>query len=180
MKSFSSFLFLIVILFPSCQQERAKTNTSIVEEKPISPQPKVNGPDDFLGKWKFSHPDASEELKEHHYMILEQTNDDFIGWYFGTTDDFDQAREGYFPGFFVAKMENLSLVGDTIKFSLKVQEDQLYEKPIPLDKRPEDEINLAKWEYGITYSEREYVGILGKKGIEFDIYLSYERIFVKQ
>ncbi|KYG81555.1 hypothetical protein EV198_1753 [Roseivirga ehrenbergii] len=180
MKSFSTFLFLIVILFPSCQQERAKTNTSIVEEKPLAPEPKVNSPDDFLGEWKFSDPHPSEELKEHHYMIIEKTNIDLVGWYFGTTDDFDQAREGYFPGFFVAKMENLSFAGDTIKFSLKVQEDQLYEKPIPLNKRPEDEINLPKWEYGVPYSEREYVGILGKKGIEFDIYLSYERVFVKQ
>ena len=55
---------------------------------------------------------------ENHYVELSMRADSVTGRYYGTTDDFDSAREGYRPGFFVTTMNDLRIADGTISFSL--------------------------------------------------------------
>lgn len=64
------------------------------------------------------------ELDEHSRMddnIIELCYDgDSVvkGYFWGTSDEFDEAREGYYPGFIVLPMEDLKVCTDSIFFVL--------------------------------------------------------------
>lgn len=55
---------------------------------------------------------------------------DLVFW--GTTDEFDEAREGYLPGFFVLNGEDLVQKGDTLSFTLSIKGKKVFEKPVPV------------------------------------------------
>ena len=175
--------FSLVVLFSvlsGCQSASEK-QMEVAEERIkeyLEDQEKMaKKPIELAGIWKFEDVYASEELQEHHYMVLEDQGDSLIGRYYGTTDDFDDAREGYFPGFFVATMKNLLISNDSLKFTLSIDRDELFAKPVPLTLNENDSIGLAKWDYGVTYIQRDYAGLINKGQIEFDIYLSRHRVF---
>src|SRR5690606_33954591 len=46
------------------------------------------------------------------------------------TDEFDKAREGYLPGFFVLNIEDLYIEGDTIRFNLRPEIDDFFNQYI--------------------------------------------------
>lgn len=173
--------FLIMVL--SCQSKKENQENVSIATPPINKEAARPEPieiEDFLGTWRFKDPHPSEQLVEDHYMVIEMSDSVLTGRYYGTTDDFDDSREGYFPGFFFSKMEDLKIENDTIKFKLKVSNDRLYKEPVPLKFKVGDNIDLSQWEYVVTYFERDYVGLFTDKGIEFDIYLREERVFKKQ
>ena len=45
--------------------------------------------------------------------------------FYGNTDLFDSAREGYTPGYFVVKMNNLKIENENITFSILVKKTDL-------------------------------------------------------
>ena len=55
---------------------------------------------------------------------------DLVFW--GPTDEFDDAREGYLPGFFVLSGENLVLKEDTLSFTLSIKGEKVFERPVPV------------------------------------------------
>lgn len=174
------FLFFLLGTTLSCQLEKKDEEEIITVASPQTEKAEPLKNDDLLGVWKYKDLYPSQQLVEDHFMVIEMIDSTLIGTYYGTTDDFDDSREGYFPGFFVSNMEELSIVNDTIKFKLIVSNDFLFKNPVPLEFDSGGDSGLPKWQYGVTYFERDYVGLVRNTGIEFDIHLRRERIFKKQ
>ena len=84
---------------------------------PASHESEAAQPDSVL-TYEYVYPYNTEDLVENHYIELRMRGDSVTGRYYGTTDDFDSAREGYLPGFFVTTMNDLRIVDGAISFSL--------------------------------------------------------------
>lgn len=161
MKAFKGLCLLVLIILCSCNG-RENTKSDLKEPSvPIEKQPVKSSektPEDLVGLWKFTYP-YSGDLIEDHYMRIEQQGTVLSGTYYGTTDDFDRAREGYLPGFFRADMQDIKFKNDTLSFGLKIQKDELYQVPIPLTLSKSIAYEGEKWQYGITFEKREYQGV---------------------
>ena len=107
--------------------------------------PKLNG----IYEYVYKH--NTNDLIENHYLEFKDNRN----FYYGTSDDFDKAREGYFPGFFIMEISDLSLTENQLDFSLTVNNSLFYKKPItPLIQIKENEL----WKIGISYNTRKYSG----------------------
>lgn len=74
-----------------------------------------------------------EEYDECSTSILELSYKDgkvATGYFWGTSDEFSEAREGYYPGFFVLPMENIQNHGDGFSFVLDSHKTQFLSGPI--------------------------------------------------
>jgi hypothetical protein len=84
---------------------------------------------DRTGVYHYKYPDS--HLNWDNYILLRQNNDTVVGLFYGTTDEFIDAREGYTPGYFVLPMEQLSIIGNQISFVLRPKSSDFFTKPIP-------------------------------------------------
>ena len=98
----------------------------------ISNMPNISSMDDHIGIYCYDYEDDTPDLIEDHYIVLKNVRGRVIGRYYGTSDDFDQAREGYNPGFFVADMRDLQIVNNEISFAVYLSENDLFSKPVNL------------------------------------------------
>lgn len=177
-----SILILIVTL-ASCQSKEEKHQKPVDEqslEKVIPQEIRYLSEDELIGQWKFIYPSLSPELKEDHYMIFQKGAQGLTGTYFGTTDDFDQAREGYLPGFFKANINNIELKNDSISFELTLNEDRIYQEPVYSDATGKESLRLEKWDIGLVLTKRQYVGFFKDEKLQFDIEDHGLREFTKQ
>ena len=74
-----------------------------------------------------------EEYDECSTSILELSYKDgkvATGYFWGTSDEFSEAREGYYPGFFVLPMKNIQNHGDGFSFVLDSRKTQFLSGPI--------------------------------------------------
>ena len=113
------------------------------------------------GVYRFVYPYSTPDLVEDHLIVLDTVGGVLRGWYYGTSDDFDDAREGYLPGFFVADMEGLTLSGDTLTFTLRPA--RMFTAPVPLRYRSAPEVPagaLAPWKGPVREPERRFTGTL--------------------
>lgn len=88
--------------------------------------------DNYEGIYVFDYKNDTPELVENHYIVIENIQDKIAGRYYGTSDDFDSAREGYYPGFFVADMRNLQINANEISFEVYLTENDMFSKPVDL------------------------------------------------
>ncbi|MCL1876242.1 MAG: hypothetical protein FWF87_08310 [Synergistaceae bacterium] len=83
----------------------------------------------YIGTYVYSYEYNSDE---NHYIVLEDVNGKIVGRYYGTSDDFDDAREGYYAGYYVTDMRNLQIKGNVITFEVKLTENDMFSKPVDL------------------------------------------------
>ena len=154
-------------------------------EDHVGPQKSVA--DSLLGVYEFVYQFNTKNLIENHYIVLESDHDSIAGRYYGTSDDFDDAREGYLPGFFVAPMKQLSIQGQKISFQIELQADDIFIKPIELSIRSTQGVDrkrnkrwIADYQPGIRLT-RSFVSYTGEiKNGEFHITTQYGiRVFKK-
>ena len=81
--------------------------------------------------WKYPTVFAGT-LNEDNRIIIQKVNNKFEGLYYGTTDEFDKAREGYLPGYCVLNMEDLHIDGDTIRFILSPKINDFFNEYIDI------------------------------------------------
>jgi hypothetical protein len=106
------------------------------------------------GIYEYVYEYNTASLIENHYIELSKKNGKIVGQYYGTSDDFDQAREGYLPGFFSSPMENLKINGNKIKFEVKPS--KFFKDAItPLKQNNQNSI----WDILRRYQKRIYNGI---------------------
>ncbi len=105
------------------------------------------------GIYEYVYDYNTASMKENHYIKLSEKNNRITGQYFGTSDDFDEAREGYLPGFFSAEMKNIKVNNN--EFSFTVKPDKFFNKPvIPMKKTVQNSL----WDISIRSSKRNYSG----------------------
>ena len=116
--------------------------------------------DKYVGIYEYVYPFSSEE---NQYIVLKEENGKIIGFYYGTSDEFDEAREGYSPAFFVAKMDQLEINGNSIQFVLNVNNSDFLTKPIDFQITSTQEAiksGYKNWRNGISTEPKKYVGFL--------------------
>jgi hypothetical protein len=124
--------------------------------------------------YEFSTP----ELNENHYIVLDSAVADVRGWYYGTSDEFDVAREGCLPGFFVAETTELDLSPDSLTFVL-IRPDTLFTAPVPLQYRSAGEVPpalLEVWPVTLPAGSKRYAGAVAADRI---LFTSPERVFLR-
>tara|TARA_B100001769_G_C21817629_1_gene444562 strand:- start:33 stop:644 length:612 start_codon:yes stop_codon:yes gene_type:complete len=117
-------------------QEDAKRNTHLYEQsndsvisaewsktEEIKDKYDIN---DLNGVYEYVYENNTEDLVKNHY--LEFRNNEV--YYYGTSDDFDESKEGYYPDFFAARVEDLERDENIISFNLKVGNFFFYKQPI--------------------------------------------------
>lgn len=136
----------------------------------------------IAGTYEYVYPHNTEDLIENHYLVLtEESGASQRGWYYGTSDDFDQAREGYLPGFFVAEMQELEIAGDSLHFALSVSNEDLFTKPVPLQHRSAGDVPLnefEKWNGPRIAARVTYRGVISADQIVLDTQFG-SRVFQK-
>jgi hypothetical protein len=129
-------LAAIVILWP--------TSNAIFANPANNPGSQKSVVDNLVGVYEYIYEYNTKNLTENHYIVLESEHDFVVGRYYGTSDDFDDAREGYLPGFFVAPLRQLSIQGQKISFQIELHADDLFLNPIELSIRSSQEVDLKK------------------------------------
>ncbi|MGB3777322.1 MAG: hypothetical protein WA960_03115, partial [Tunicatimonas sp.] len=97
--------------------------------------------------------------------------DEYLGIYYGTSDEFDDAREGYYPGFFVTEMKDLKITEDSIFFTLDVRNEEILTKKIDLKTRTFQEAiekGYKNWPHMMKLEPKQYSGsIINRDSIYF-------------
>jgi hypothetical protein len=138
----------------------------------------------IVGTYEYVYEYNTQNIIENHYIILEGYNNQLKGWYYGTSDDFDEMREGYEPGFFLAEMSDLIIAQDSIKFKLHVNFEEFYTKPISLQYRNTKQLpktKYKKWEAyagNAPFRSRIYNGTIKNNKIKLNMD-EEDRIFKK-
>ncbi len=131
--------------------------------KPPKQGDKVANFDKYVGIYEYVYPDNTQDLIENHFIVLTKNGDKMTGLYYGTSDEYDEAREGYLPGFFVSTMDNLQINGDTIRFVLNTKNSDFLTKSVDLKiQSTKDAINVGykNWENKIPTNPKNYVGLI--------------------
>lgn len=123
---------------------------------PASHENEAGQPDSVL-LYEYVYPYNTEDLVENHYIELRMRGDSVSGRYYGTTDDFDSAREGYLPGFFVTSMNDLRVDAGSISFSLSPWDYFIEPRRPGMDDTSAD---LTRWKGPELASSRSYRGTI--------------------
>jgi hypothetical protein len=112
--------------------------------------------------YKYAYAHNTRTLVEDHYIVIDTIDGTARGWYYGTTDDFDDAREGYQPGFYVAPMRDLRFGRSTIAFSVQLDPEQIFTDPLPYTIRDPRMWGptARRWRVTRLTGSRAYTGIV--------------------
>jgi len=128
------------------------------------------------GIYEYIYEYNTKDLIENHYLEFKNANGKIEGTYYGTSDDFDEAREGYLVGFFSASMKNLVIQGSSISFEVEVKDADMFSKPVTPLKKVEKN---TPWGVGIRYTTRAYHGEIKGNAMIIKTKGFKERVFRK-
>lgn len=143
-KRFTAY-FIIFVLVVGCifasgcgraAENPSKASEVTVEENETSAS--------LEGIYKYDYEYDTEASVEDHYIVLEINDRGLEGRYYGTSDDFDEAREGYHPGFYVSDMQNLQINDNEITFSIELHEKDMFSNPVDLKYKDSEEVPLSE------------------------------------
>lgn len=172
MKKICRLIIGSLFLFGACRQESSSKKEAYSESQDsnsasevihLTPTVDPNGNRDSVATYEFVYPYNTEDLIENHYIKLNFGREPLRGKYYGTTDEFDQAREGYLPGFFVADLFDLEIQGDSIKFIILCSDDDFFTNAIDLKIQNSDEARkqgYTKWEFRLRTNMKKYKGFI--------------------
>jgi|SRR5688572_18862878 hypothetical protein len=121
--------------------------------------------------YEYVYPYNTPELIENHYIVLDMSGAEPRGWYYGTSDEFDAAREGYLPGFFVASMSDLVVSTWAISFTVE-RPERFFVSPVPLEYRSAAEVpvgRIEEWNMPLPMASRRYGGAVRSEEIILDM-----------
>jgi hypothetical protein len=130
----------------------------------------------ILGIYEYQYEYNTKNLIENHYIKLEKIGGKISGVYYGTSDDFDSAREGYLPGFFKANMLDIIISDSTINFKVKLYSGDIFQKAITPFNNPK---NNKLWTIGLRNHDRNYYGKISRNKIFIESKDLDNRLFVK-
>lgn len=114
-----------------------------------------------------------DDSSENHYIEVK----DGKMTYYGTSDDFDDAREGYYVGYFFTETKTPIIEKGEIIIRLDVNESNFYTDQVtPMIKLTEEN---AHWDTSIRYLSRVYIGQIKDGNIILKTEDFDERLFVK-
>jgi hypothetical protein len=136
---------------------------------------------DLLGSYKWTYSHNTKNLKEDHYLVLLNNGNKLYGLYFGTTDDFDEAREGYLPGFYLSEINNIIINDKNIEFNVTLNSNNIFTEEIPRGTISVNQIKLDKWDTVINFDRTKiyYKGKIESNRLML-IIDGNERIFIKE
>ena len=143
--------FTLILLLTSCGEKSIDINKKDKEllEEEVSTKTHIttssdSSMDDYVEIYFYDYEDDTPDLIEDHYIVLENVKGQINGRYYGTSDDFDQAREGYYPGFFVADMRNLMIKNNEISFEIFLTEKDMFSKPVNLNYKCNEDVPIGE------------------------------------
>lgn len=187
----TNVIFMFIILFgSSCDfhpDDRIDEPTSLSTESKTAVttiDSVENAEQKYIGTYKFDYQSDTEDFPEDHYIVIELIAGKLFGRYYGTSDDFDSAREGYTVGYFVVNMSNLSIENGLISFELTPSKSDLFSNPIDLKYKSSMDIPLdenPRWINSHIFdgTSREYSGSIEDEKISLDIF-GDSRVLLKE
>lgn len=121
--------------------DTAMTASAVVSPPPIPP-----------GTYRYDYPMDTPDLVEDQFIVIDSVAGTLQLWYYGTSDEFDLAREGYLPAFFVAPATDLHLSADSVSFQLTVQPTEYFIDPVPRTYRSTADVRGARADQSIFRS----------------------------
>ncbi|TPG45228.1 hypothetical protein [Flavobacterium pectinovorum] len=181
MRKISIILFLIFLSLCACKEEKKETKEIIptaTKDKIQSSSSDILG--GFFGEYEYKNTDNpneslllvlnkvdtksisdfegySWEEKNEKGEVVEKT---LTGLFYGNTDLFDEVREGYTPGFFVANIQVEPFGENSLKVNIKADSSDILENPVqpPIKSTKEAlEKGNKKWEIKEINSNRELI-----------------------
>jgi len=159
-------ILCISMFFVSCGNQNStqkKEHQTAIENEEINTNKNTENTEiTIVGTYEYVNPDNTADLVENHYIVIDKIDNHYVGRYYGTSDEFDDAREGYYPGFFVTDMKNLDIINDTIRFRLTVPNDKILSKTVDLNIKTYAEAKengYENWPNKMTLEPKDYAGI---------------------
>ena len=135
----------------------------------------------YAGTYRYDYEYDTGEQNEDHYIVLGDLNGELAGWYYGTSDDFDEAREGYAPGYYVTDMRDMMIRDGAISFRIELDDGEVFQKPVDLRYRSSVDVRLDDnplWENELRERENTFSGAITGTEIRLETGTG-ERVFTK-
>ena len=126
----SLFLILALLISLGFSNLQSQNVSDLKTANILTPEP-----GSVIEIYEYSYPNNTTDLNENQQIELIKSKSGYVGFFHGISDEFDKAREGYLPGFFVLQMQNLKIEKESISFSLLPTPEDMFNKPIPLTYR---------------------------------------------
>lgn len=187
--SMAPVLIILMGLFTSCKSKtvsplrKSKTVSHLCKSKTVSPA-LVNTSKDTL-MYCYDNRDFHDE--DCYLKLYLEDGRVMKGLFWGTTDEFTDAREGFVCGFFVLPISQIRQKEDSLFFTLDARKEKFFTKAIPLDITKSQEAIKKKfqlWDIYVTDSVVSYTAKVSKdslsvRNMTFETYPP-ERTFVRK
>ena len=124
---------------------------------------------DVTGTYLWKYPaEYATSLNQDNRIVIHKNDNIFKGTFYGTTDEFDKAREGYLPGFFVLNIEDLYIEGDTIRFNLRPEIDDFFNEYIDSSIKSSEDAMKKGYTHWTNFDHFPFITLKRYEGLFLD------------